>query len=132
MNYIDSPTLSDLNAHVKPQMCAKWYDVGLALSITEGKLTEIQANNPNDVGKCCRQMFSHWLQKDVHASWEKLMTALESPGVDHNSLAKFIRCKLIPGMLRPLIVNFMFQITTRIAMLKFFIVKSFTIISVFW
>jgi len=81
-------------------MCTTWHDVGLALSITEGKLKEIKANNPNDVGTCCKQMFSHWLQKDIHASWEKLMTALESPGIEYNSLAESIRCELTPGMLR--------------------------------
>ena len=76
-------------------MCFKWYDVGLALNFAERKLREIKANDPSDVSKCCREMFSHWLQKDVTASWEKLMTALKSPGIELNTLADSI---LTPGM----------------------------------
>jgi len=98
--FIDRPTLPDLNAYVRPVTCAKWHDLGLALGIIEWKLKEIKANSPNDVGECCREMFSYWLQRDVDASWKKLIAALESPGVEHNSLAESIRCKLTPGMLR--------------------------------
>ena len=33
----------------------------------------------------------HWLQKDVNKNWEKLMAALESPDIEHNSLSDSIR-----------------------------------------
>jgi len=94
----DCPNLPDLIAHVRPDICHIWDDVGLTLSIAEGKLKEIKANSPTDVRQCCREMFSHWLSKDLDASWEKLMTALESPGIEQNRLAEAIRHKLTPGM----------------------------------
>ena len=80
----DHPELRDLcNFHVKPGMCSEWHDVEQTLNIAERKLREIDANSPS---KCCRKIFSHRLQKDVNTIAENLMAALESPGVEHNSL----------------------------------------------
>ena len=63
------------------------------------RLKVIRADHPRSSEECCTAMFDYWLQVDTNASWDKLITALQS--VQHEVLAaKIIRlltseCKLI-------------------------------------
>ena len=36
----------------------------------------IKLNHPSDVEKCCLTLFKIWLERDVEASWNKLINAL--------------------------------------------------------
>ena len=53
---------------------------------------EIKANNPNDVSKCCTEMFQLWLNKSSNPTWNQLIHALKE--VDLNR-----RANEIEGML---------------------------------
>ena len=60
----------------------KWYDIGLEL--LDGNnvpLDEIKENYPNDVNKCCTEMFKNWLQYNPEANWDQLASALSEVGL---------------------------------------------------
>ena len=40
--------------------------------------------------RCCKEMFSKWLETQEDASWDQLLEALRSPGVQLESLANKI------------------------------------------
>ena len=91
-----TPTLRELQGHVTPQYAADWREIGVELGLTDAKLREIRKDNPDSVKSCCNRMFSEWLRVDTTASWEKLFTAIESPGVSGGPVRGIITfCKLI-------------------------------------
>ena len=55
-------------------------------------LKNIEKNEP-DVQSCCTRLFDHWLTVDVHASWNKLIEALEE--INEKYLAEKIRRKVL-------------------------------------
>ena len=61
------------------------------------QLEIIQANGPGDVTKCCNEMFAKWLESDTSASWKQLITALQSPGIQLNTVADHIQKMLLKG-----------------------------------
>ena len=85
-----------MNKHVRKEVSSKWHDLGLELleKEDEEKLNEIESNNPNDVGKCCKEMFQLWLRKCTNATWNQLIQALKE--VELNNLATTIEGMLIP------------------------------------
>ena len=44
-------------------------------------LQEIKANYPNDVNKCCTEMFMKWLECKPDANWDQLASALSEVGL---------------------------------------------------
>ena len=92
----DRPALKLLNKHVRKDVSSKWHDLGLELleQEDEEKLNEIETNNPNDVSKCCKEMFQLWLRKCTNATWNQLIQALKE--VELNNLAAKIEGMLIP------------------------------------
>ena len=92
----DRPALKLLNKHVRKEVSSKWHDLGLELleQEDEERLNEIESNNPNDVGKCCKEMFQLWLRKCTNATWNQLIQALKE--VELNNLATTIEGMLIP------------------------------------
>ena len=40
------------------------------------KLDEIEKNHPDDIKRCCAEMFKYWLEVDSEANWNKLTDAL--------------------------------------------------------
>ena len=64
--------------HVLPSVATRWYELGLVLLDTkyQNELAIIEADNKNDVGVCCRKMFTKWLNTDELASWDKFMKAV--------------------------------------------------------
>ena len=92
----DRPALKLLNKHVRKDASSKWHDLGLELleQEDEEKLNEIETNNPNDVSKCCKEMFQLWLRKCTNATWNQLIQALKE--VELNNLAATIEGMLIP------------------------------------
>ena len=65
--------------------------------VDSGYLETIEAENPGNVADCCRQMFIKWLKTDKDASWKKLITEMQRPGVQLNALAEEINRKLQKG-----------------------------------
>ena len=83
--------MKDLNKHVIPLVATRWYDLGLELLETKYAMTKleiIQADNRNDVSKCCTQMFKKWLETQTDASWSQLVQAVKS--IELNDVAASI------------------------------------------
>ena len=77
--------MKDLNKYVIPLVATKWYDLGLELLETkhEKELEIIETNHSNDAGKCCRKMFSKWLEtQSDSASWDQLLQAVKNIELD--------------------------------------------------
>jgi len=61
----------------------------------EHHLHVIKVNNAGNVTECCAQMLKLWLEKHPTATWDRLLKALEAPGVELKSLASKIQRKLL-------------------------------------
>ena len=69
---------------------AKWFDIGLALSIPAGTLDAVSVDK-HDCGKCYTEMLTNWLKGvDPQPSWSALSDALKSTSVGCGDLAKQI------------------------------------------
>lgn len=87
-----------LNRHVRESIAIKWQEVGIELLKQNGEkaLRIIKANNAGNASECCAEMLQLWLDRQPEATWNQLIEALRSPGVQLNDVA----CK-IEGMLLP-------------------------------
>ena len=68
---------------------AKWYNIGLQLSVQVADLQRIESEYKNDHGTCLRHMLIKWLEIGC-ATWKALIDALQSPivqGGENNALA---------------------------------------------
>lgn len=74
---------------VETGVTTRWYDIGLELLGNTVPLDEIQANYPNDVNKCCTEMFKKWLHCKPDADWDQLASVLHKIGL--NAAAENIR-----------------------------------------
>jgi len=76
---------------VVKQVAVKWKETGVELLNPDPlQLDIIEANNPNDIEKCCKQMFDKWLTSKCDANWDQLIKALKSPSVDLPIVANHI------------------------------------------
>ena len=93
---------------------SKWHDLGLELlePEDEGSLNDIKCNNPNDVAKCCKEMFQLWLEKCPDASWNQLIESLREPSVGLNHLASKLEQMLTPTEGNLCFVTVNFKLTT--------------------
>ena len=90
--------MKDLNKHVIPLVATRWYDLGLELLETkhERELEIIETNHSNDAAKCCRKMFSKWLESQCDsASWDQLIQAVKN--IELNNVANDIEQLLLQG-----------------------------------
>jgi len=56
------------------------------LGLPDSKMNIIQANNPNNVQRCCNEMLAEWLKVDLDPSWKKLLDAIESSVVSSQQI----------------------------------------------
>ena len=71
-----------------------WYVLGLKLGLRPDQLRAIQSNNPTaGVERWKPEMLDKWLRTDSNASWENVMSALQSMGED--AVAKRITQKYV-------------------------------------
>ena len=95
----DRPLLRDLHNHVMTQAAHKWRDLGIQL-LEYYQIDIIEATYPRDDVRCCMVVLKRWLETSVDASWNQLIRALRSPGVqlDHlvDQLEQMMRteCKM--------------------------------------
>lgn len=47
---------------------SEWKQVGMKLRINASKLSEIEGNNPRNIGECMSQMLLEWLNKNYNTS----------------------------------------------------------------
>jgi len=76
-----TPSLKDLYEHITPMYAADWKVMGTLLGLPSGELNAIEAGFPTNVKWCCNKMLEKWLEVDPTASWEKVLTVIESPTV---------------------------------------------------
>ena len=89
---ITVPELKDLYQHITPQYAADWKVIGTLLGLPSGELKAIEAGYPTNVKWCCNQMLEKWLEVDPNASWEKLISVIESHAVSGDQAVD--KCKL--------------------------------------
>ena len=85
------PELKDLVEHVTPQYAIHWKEIGILIGVPVGEIQAIELGHPTMPKVCCNEMFTKWLECDVHANWDKVFAAIDSPAVP-----KPIICKM-PG-----------------------------------
>lgn len=84
-NHLDSkPTHKELACHVIPYCATQWKILGDILGIPCHKIASISKNCHHIVEDCCRELLHTWLQKDAEASWNTLLSALNSPTICFN------------------------------------------------
>ena len=65
---------------------AKWYDIGLALGVTEPDLDNIDRDN-HDNNERLRAMLSLRLKLPTDLTWKKVIKALKCPTVNRHDVA---------------------------------------------
>ena len=73
-----------------------WRNIGLELNISSEALDIIKIDHPTEVQARCRAMLKAWLQKDLEASWEKLLHAVEATDKYHH-IASIEIGKILPA-----------------------------------
>ena len=72
------PLLKDLREHITPMYAVHWKLLGTLLRLPNDLLGMIESNLCEAI-PCCNAMFTHWLELDTNASWEKVCSAITSP-----------------------------------------------------
>lgn len=95
----DKPSHRQLYMYAIKEVAPHWYNLGVQLLKEESvyMLKSIKENHPNNVQKCCSEMFDYWLRTDTNASWNTLIVALEQSG--QNALAVKIKRDVLKGIL---------------------------------
>ena len=80
-----------------PSVATRWFELGMVLLDRkyQNKLTIIEEDTKNDSKKCCRKMFSKWLDTDELACWDKLINAAKIARL--NNVASDIEQLLLQG-----------------------------------
>ena len=91
----DRPTLELLNRYVVVKVAPMWYELGMELLGSQW-LYNIRYENPHFSRMGCKELFKHWLYKEIDASWNKLIAALER--IQYYALAEEIRRIILKGL----------------------------------
>ena len=65
---------------------AKWESLGLQLGLSPDELATIKANS-EDVEECLRRVLTKWFDRTVQPTWQEVVSALRSPGLEDHRLA---------------------------------------------
>ena len=89
--------MKTLQRHVVPRVASDWYQLGLEL-LDEAKVTELDniESDDSDCKRCCFKMLKYWIRTHPNATWNHLVEALESPGVELFSVAAEVK-KMFAG-----------------------------------
>ena len=96
----DRPAQKYLNRHVRPNITAEWYDIGLELLDEEDEcmLNTIRLNYPENSDRCTTEMLQLWLARKSNPSWNQLIDALRAPHIKLEALASNIEGMLSKGI----------------------------------
>ena len=75
------PKLKDLYNLITPEYAAHWKVIGTLLGVEKGILVGIERNFPNSVTWCCNELLETWLEKDIEATWKKIIQVIDSSAV---------------------------------------------------
>ena len=76
----ETPNLRELNNLITPNYAYCWEDIGIGLNLPYATLQAIERDY-NKVNQRCTNMLAMWLQKDVNATWQKILEVIDSPAV---------------------------------------------------
>lgn len=80
------PTSEKILDHVVPFVTECWYKLGELLLKDDQdshlRLNVIQATFSGDIRMCCEKMFWYWLITNNDATWQQLIQALKSVGLN--------------------------------------------------
>ena len=83
-----------------PEVAAHWDTLAHALHLKKTRVDIIKRNHPNNVEKCCEEMFAHWLATEEEGigmkTWEVLLNTLKD--IDLIAAAGQIEMKLKHSM----------------------------------
>ena len=85
---LDIPTSKHLAHYVIPYCATQWKVLGDILGIPSHKIDSIEKNYHYVVEDCCRELLHFWLQSNTEASWQVLLSALNSPAIRFNFTQK--------------------------------------------
>ena len=80
-----TPSLKDLQQFVTPHYAIQWRVIGIQLGLSSETLDIIEYDNHYKIIPCCNTVLKTWLQMDTTASWEKLLTVIESPAMSRSA-----------------------------------------------
>ena len=86
------PTIKVLqSSKIINDIAPKWYELGIGLLDEDklGQLNIIQANY-TEVIRRCTAMLMYWLESHSNVTWNDLVKALRTPGVDLNNVATMV------------------------------------------
>ena len=83
-----TPQLKDLHNHITPHYAARWRVIGTLLGIPSGTLDIIKYDNRDKARPCCDAVLDEWLEVDPSASWNKLLSVIQSPAVSSDQAAE--------------------------------------------
>ena len=83
-----TPQLKDLHNHITPHYAAHWRAIGTVLGLPSGTLEIIKYDNRDKAEPCCDAVLEEWLEVDPSASWNKLLSIIQSPAVSGDQTAK--------------------------------------------
>ena len=66
---------------ITPEYAAYWKVIGTSLGFETGFLNAIESNYPINSFCCCNTLLEKWLERDVTASWKKIIKVIDSPAV---------------------------------------------------
>jgi len=78
------PQLKELHNHITPLYAAHWRVIGTQLGLPTGRLDIIEHDNYHKAELCCNAVLEEWLEVDPSASWNKLLSVIQSPAVSSN------------------------------------------------
>ena len=92
--------MKHLNRHVRPNITAKWYDIGVELLNEEDEymLNAIRANSHEDADKCTDEMLQLWLSRKSNPTWDQLLDVFRAPNIKLEALASEIEGMLSKGI----------------------------------
>ena len=80
------------------KLTPNWYELGAMLleEKQEPHLRAIKTSHGGDARRCCLEMLQYWMETHPEATWDHLVTALKSPGVELIAVASDIE-KILTG-----------------------------------
>ena len=94
------PTIKQLQRHVVPRVTAKYYELGIELYKDDDvhHLDTIQRSCAIDYTKGCTEMLKFWqVAYGDAATWDRLIRALQAPGLQQNAIALEIKRAVVKG-----------------------------------
>jgi len=85
---MSTPLLKDLYENITPQYATDWKVIGSLLGLPREELKIIEHDNYHKAVPCCNAMLEEWLEVDHLASWNKLLSVIQSPAVSNDQVAK--------------------------------------------